>query len=82
MVACIIVVAQGMVHYINLDSETDYPGASNAEGDGGRFQSVTGSSTFGGVNGVPSQLDWLAEDLAAVDRSKTPWVIASELPAY
>lgn len=34
---------------------------------------------FGGVagSGVMSQLDWLRADLAAVDRTVTPWVIAA-----
>ena len=62
----------GMVHYIQLDTETDLghgliapdePGGSAAE-DSGPFGSYK-----------DEQLDWLQKDLAAVDRKKTPWVI-------
>ena len=65
----------GMVHYVQFDTETDLghgilgpdqPGGSggNPGEDGGPF----------GL--VDQQINWLKNDLAKVDRSKTPWVIA------
>ncbi|KAI6020974.1 Metallo-dependent phosphatase-like protein [Pisolithus microcarpus] len=62
----------GLAHFITLDSETDLPvglqspdeaGGSDAGGDNGPF-------------GYPNeQIQWLEQDLASVDRSKTPWII-------
>ena len=50
---------------------------------------VTDSGPFGAINGNWSdnnayeQVQWLKKDLAAVDRTKTPWVIAmSHRPMY
>lgn len=69
-----------MAHFIQLDTETDLghgfispdePGGSENE-DSGPFGSY-----------LNAQTDWLAADLAAVDRSKTPWVIvAGHRPWY
>ena len=62
----------GMVHYVQLDTETDLghglvgpdePGGSAGE-DSGPFGSYR-----------DAQLDWLQKDLSAVDRKKTPWVV-------
>ncbi len=70
----------GMAHFIQLDTETDLghgfispdePGGSEAE-NSGPFNPV-----------MNAQTTWLANDLAAVDRSKTPWVIvAGHRPWY
>ncbi|KAK9465234.1 Metallo-dependent phosphatase-like protein [Lipomyces arxii] len=63
----------GMVHYVQIDTETDLGhnligpdelGGSNDDSDG----------PFGLKN---QQIEWLDKDLAAVDRTKTPWVIVS-----
>ena len=63
----------GMVHYIQLDTETDL-------GHG-----FIGPDEIGGSEGEESgpfstlrdaQLKWLEKDLSAVDRNKTPWIIA------
>ncbi|KAK4246242.1 Metallo-dependent phosphatase-like protein [Corynascus novoguineensis] len=82
----------GLVHFIALDSETDYanspmkpfardlkPGETHpTPGE----TSVTDSGPFGAVDGsyddnkAYQQYQWLAADLAKVDRRKTPWVIA------
>lgn len=64
----------GMAHFITLDTETDLghgkiapdePGGSEDE-DAGPFNYT-----------MDAQTEWLAHDLAAVDRSKTPWIIVS-----
>jgi hypothetical protein len=50
---------------------------------------VTDSGPFGAINGSYKnnkdyeQIQWLAKDLASVDRTKTPWVIVmSHRPMY
>ncbi|KAI1810726.1 Metallo-dependent phosphatase [Poronia punctata] len=59
----------GMMHFVMLDTETDFPKAPDQPG---------GSA---GLNGGPfgsspmQQLDFLVADLASVDRAVTPWVI-------
>lgn len=60
----------GMVHYVVFNTETDFPNAPDEP---------TGSA---GENGGPfaptgTQLAWLKNDLASVDRKRTPWVIAA-----
>ncbi|KAG0645385.1 Acid phosphatase [Hyphodiscus hymeniophilus] len=70
----------GMTHYIQLDTETDLghgfiapdaPGGQAGE-DSGPFNSI-----------MNAQTTWLQKDLAAVDRSRTPWVIvAGHRPWY
>ncbi|GAA5995632.1 purple acid phosphatase family protein [Rhodotorula paludigena] len=60
----------GMVHYISLTSETDL-----GEGLVGPIENST--NNHNGPFGRPNeQVDWLKADLAKVDRSKTPWVLA------
>ena len=63
----------GMVHYIVMDTETDLghgfigadePGGTEGD-DAGPFSTI-----------MNAQTDWLQKDLASVDRSKTPWIIA------
>ena len=53
----------GMVHFVSVDTETDIPNAPDADYPAGPF--------------APSgqQLAWLRADLAAVNRTITPWVI-------
>ena len=68
----------GMVHYVQLDTETDLghglvspdqPGGPEGEDSGPFSQRMN------------AQTDWLAKDLASVDRSKTPWIIVgTDLP--
>ncbi|EKD01620.1 hypothetical protein A1Q2_04181 [Trichosporon asahii var. asahii CBS 8904] len=62
----------GMVHYIILNFETDFGagiyGPDEVGGDGKQMSGPRGA--------LNEQIDWLKADLAAVDRSKTPWVLA------
>lgn len=60
----------GMVHFITFNTETDFPNAPDEPGgEGAEFAGPFAPSG--------AQLAWLAKDLAAVDRKKTPWVIAA-----
>jgi hypothetical protein len=52
----------GMAHFVQINTETDFPGAAE--------EVYSGPFGYSG-----QQLDWLKADLAAVDRTKTPWVI-------
>lgn len=89
----------GLAHFISLDGETDfayspeYPFARDLTGnetlptENQTF--VTDSGPFGYINGswkdnkAYEQYQWLAADLAKVDRKKTPWVFAmSHRPMY
>lgn len=54
----------GPVHFVSVSSETDYPGAPS---DFRRKRGIDGESY--------PQLDFIQNDLAAVDRSKTPFVV-------
>ena len=82
----------GLAHFIAIDAETDfvdspeYPFARDVDykdtlpteqqtyiTDSGPFGAVDGSYTD---NKAYAQYQWLAKDLASVDRTKTPWVIA------
>ncbi len=59
----------GMVHYVHLTTETDLmsPNGTVLRGnEGGQFGRWPGE-----------QVEWLEADLAAVDRTKTPWVVSS-----
>jgi 3',5'-cyclic AMP phosphodiesterase CpdA len=60
----------GMVHYIIFNTETDFPDAPDLPGGEGKEN----AGPFA-PNGT--QLAWLKKDLAAVDRQKTPWIIAA-----
>ena len=64
----------GMAHFVQFDTETDLghgfiapdePGGPELE-DAGPFASY-----------MNQQTDWLRKDLAAVNRTKTPWIIAA-----
>jgi acid phosphatase type 7 len=59
----------GMVHFIQLNTETDFPNAPDEPGG-------SGAENAGPFAPSGSQLAWLKADLAKVDRSKTPWIIA------
>jgi hypothetical protein len=63
----------GMVHYVVFDTETDIgDGRTAPDEPGGPEQEDAGP--FGKM--MNSQLQWMESDLKAVDRSKTPWVVA------
>ena len=89
----------GLVHFVAIDGETDYanspewPFARDLKAgethptpdetyptDSGPFGAVDGSYSD---NAAYEQYKWLAADLDAVDRKKTPWVVAmSHRPMY
>lgn len=62
----------GMAHFISLNSETDLGNGLGGPDEGQPLR----SGPFGSYQNA--QVDWLAADLAAVDRTKTPWVIVGE----
>jgi acid phosphatase type 7 len=64
----------GMVHYIQLDTETDLGHGFIGEDEVGGGEGLNASS----VNAtMDAQTKWLEADLKAVNRTKTPWVIAA-----
>lgn len=70
----------GMVHWIQLDTETDtghgFIGLDEIGGDAKESASPVNAT-------LNAQTDWLAADLASVDRTKTPWIIvAGHRPWY
>jgi Calcineurin-like phosphoesterase len=89
----------GLAHFVSIDGETDYayspewPFQRDITGNE-TFPTenqtyVTDSGPFGAVDGNFSdsksyaQYKWLDEDLAKVDRTKTPWVVVmSHRPMY
>lgn len=73
----------GIVHYVVLNSETDFEGAPEQAPltpDYPNFE----AGPFGGQNSnTPTQTQWLQSDLAAVNRSVTPWIIVgAHRPMY
>ncbi|EAW11058.1 purple acid phosphatase family protein [Aspergillus clavatus NRRL 1] len=66
----------GMAHVVMINTETDFPKAPDGkDGSAGLGGGPFGTST--------QQLDFLAADLASVDRTVTPWVIvAGHRPWY
>jgi hypothetical protein len=67
----------GMVHFVMIDTETDFADAPDVVGGSAGL----GATPFGST--PTQQLDFLAADLASVDRSVTPWVIvAGHRPWY
>jgi acid phosphatase len=89
----------GLAHFVSIDGETDfanspeYPFAADVEGNETHPTAsetyVTDSGPFGAIDGsykstsAYEQYKWLTNDLASVDRTKTPWVIAmSHRPMY
>ncbi|RLM00406.1 hypothetical protein CFD26_108389 [Aspergillus turcosus] len=66
----------GMAHIVMIDTETDFPDAP----DGPDGSAGLDGGPFGAAH---QQLDFLAADLASVDRTVTPWVIvAGHRPWY
>lgn len=57
----------GSVHFVMLNTETDFPNAPDEPGG-------EGDENAGPFAPSGAQLAWLEKDLAAVDRKKTPWV--------
>ena len=89
----------GLVHFVAIDGETDFadspewPFARDLKGDETHPTPsetfVTDSGPFGEIDGsvkdnkAYQQYKWLTQDLAAVDRAKTPWIVAmSHRPMY
>ena len=89
----------GLAHFISLDGETDFAyspeksfaydikGNETLPSESETF--ATNSGPFGTVTGsykdnkAYEQYQWLAKDLASIDRKKTPWVFAmSHRPMY
>jgi len=70
----------GLIHFVMIDTETDYPNSAGAEGPNAP---ITSSINFGGNPSALPQLTWLQNDLLAVDRAVTPWVVVcGHRPAY
>ncbi|EFX05024.1 metallo-phosphoesterase [Grosmannia clavigera kw1407] len=70
----------GMTHFIQLDTETDLGHGFIAPDEVGGVEGMGASS----VNAtLDAQSTWLEADLAAVNRSRTPWVVvAGHRPWY
>ncbi|KAG9310506.1 Metallo-dependent phosphatase-like protein [Chiua virens] len=62
----------GLAHFIVLDTETDLPVGLQSPDEVGGTDAGANSGPFGAPN---QQYDWFENDLASVDREKTPWVI-------
>ncbi|KAJ5745944.1 hypothetical protein N7520_011126 [Penicillium odoratum] len=66
----------GMVHFVQFNTETDFPDAPDLPGG-------SGDENAGPFAPNGTQLAWLKKDLASVDRKKTPWIIvAGHRPWY
>src|ERR1051326_5078173 len=66
----------GMVHFVQVNTETDFPNAPDLPGGEGK-------ENAGPFAPTGAQLAWLEHDLAHVDRKRTPWVIvAGHRPWY
>lgn len=89
----------GLAHFVAMDGETDYVNSTEksfaqevTDGETFPMRNETKAITagpFGYVNGsrydikAYEQYNWLAKDLASVNRTKTPWIIAmSHRPMY
>jgi hypothetical protein len=88
----------GLAHFISIDGETDFanspewPFARDLKGGETSPKEnetyVTDAGPFGAVTNVSdtktyAQYQWLEKDLASIDRTKTPWVIAmTHRPMY
>ncbi|KAL4782338.1 Metallo-dependent phosphatase-like protein [Aspergillus varians] len=89
----------GLAHFISLDGETDFANSpmstfqEDVTGDEtlptADETDVTDSGPFGSIEGSfndtqsYAQYKWLKKDLAAIDRTKTPWVfVMSHRPMY
>jgi acid phosphatase type 7 len=61
----------GMVHFVQMDTETDL-----GHGLIGPDEPLGGNNEDAGPFGLMNQqINWLTNDFANVDRSKTPWVV-------
>ena len=70
----------GIVHYIQLDTETDLGHGFIGPDEVGGVEGIDASRVNATMN---AQADWLAQDLASVDRTVTPWVVvAGHRPWY
>lgn len=89
----------GLAHFVSIDTETDfpyspeYPFARDVTGNEAlpkeNETEITDAGPFGYVRGdinsnkAYEQYNWLAADLAAVDRTKTPWLfVMGHRPMY
>jgi acid phosphatase len=89
----------GNAHFISIDGETDYANSAEspfvADLTGNETlpmkneTKLTNSGPFGYIHGnykdneAYEQIAWLKNDLASIDREKTPWVFAmSHRPMY
>ncbi|EFZ04130.1 purple acid phosphatase [Metarhizium robertsii] len=70
----------GMVHFIQLDTETDLGHGFTGPDEIGGTEKEGASPVNATMN---AQATWLEADLASVDRKKTPWVVvAGHRPWY
>jgi hypothetical protein len=75
----------GLVHFVSFDAR-DLSGGETRPKENETY--VTDSGPFGTVGNYSDtktyeQYQWLAKDLASVDRTKTPWVLAmTHRPMY
>lgn len=67
----------GMVHYVQLDSETDLGHGLIAPDEIGGSEGEH-SGPFSQIRNA--QLNWLDKNLASVDRKKTPWIVVCNAP--
>jgi hypothetical protein len=62
-----------MTHYLIFDTETDLPAPYHGADVVGGTESMDEANVGSYSN---AQVDFMKQDLASVDRSKTPWVVA------
>ncbi|KAF8553524.1 Metallo-dependent phosphatase [Imleria badia] len=62
----------GLAHFIMLDSETDLPTGLQSPDEAGGPDAGADNGPFGYPN---QQYEWFENDLASIDREKTPWVV-------
>ncbi|KAF8240514.1 Metallo-dependent phosphatase [Tricholoma matsutake] len=62
----------GLAHFVVIDTETDLPVGIQSPDEYGGFDAGANSGPFGSPN---EQIKWFENDLAKVDRKKTPWVV-------
>jgi len=62
----------GSVHYVMINTETDFKDAPDQTGSLGSYAYGLTEGPFGFPH---QQQEWLAADLASVDRKVTPWVL-------
>jgi hypothetical protein len=67
-----------MTHFVQVDTETDLGHGFIGPDEVGGAEKMN-SKPFGSY--MNAQTDWLIKDLAAVNRTKTPWVVVCKYPA-